>query len=87
LRELVDRFRIDRRYGGGEWNALGRQCEANALRHVAERTRHRDPGKAAPLNLARGIERGAPAPWLGDQVEGRQGCGHRPTLLNSEFRG
>src|ERR1700730_10512163 len=66
LRELVDRLRIDRRYGGGEWYALGRQCEADALRHVAERTRHRDPGKAAPLNLARSIERGAPAPRLGD---------------------
>ena len=31
---------------------------ADALRHIAEGTRHRDPGKAAPLNLARGIERG-----------------------------
>jgi len=45
LRELVDRLRIDRRYGGGKWNALGRQCEADALRHIAERTRHRDPAK------------------------------------------
>jgi hypothetical protein len=66
LRELVGRLRINRCYGGGKWNALGRQCQADALRHVAEGTRHRDPGKAAPLNLARGIERGAPAPRLGD---------------------
>jgi len=66
LRELVDRLRIDRRYGGGERNPLGRQREADALRHVTEGTRHRDSGKTAPLNLARGIERGAPTPRLGD---------------------
>ena len=66
LRELVDRLRVDRRYGGGKRNALGCQREADALRHVAERTRHRDPGKAAPLDLARNIERGTPAPRLGD---------------------
>src|SRR6516225_258847 len=31
LGELIDRLRIDRRYGGGKWNALGRQCEPDAL--------------------------------------------------------
>src|SRR6266853_6924072 len=36
LRELVDRLRVDWRYGGGKRNALGRQGEADALRHVAE---------------------------------------------------
>jgi hypothetical protein len=67
LSELIDRLRIDRRYGSGKWNALGRQCEPDALRHIAEGTRYRDPGKAASLNLARGVERGAPTPRLGDQ--------------------
>src|SRR6266851_8083006 len=77
LRELVDRLCIDRRDGGGKWNAFSRQCEADALRHVAEGTRHRYAGKAAPLNLARGIERGTPASRLGDQVKSGQGCRHR----------
>src|SRR5580704_15118986 len=80
LRELVDRLGVDRRYGSGERNALGRQCEADALRHVAEGTRYRDPGKAAPINLARGIECGTPASRLGNQVEGRQRGGHRAAL-------
>src|SRR6516165_9209151 len=74
LGELIDRLRIDRR--GCKWNALGRQCEPDALRHVAKGTRYRDPGKATSLDLARGIERGAPTPRLGDQVKGRQGVRH-----------
>ena len=71
LGELIDGLRVDRRYSGGKWNALGRQCEPDALRHVAKGTRYRDPGKATPLDLARSVERGTPTPRLGDQVKGR----------------
>src|SRR5271169_2490211 len=57
LRKLVDCLRIDRRDRGGEGNALGRERQAEALRHVAVLARNRDAGEAAPLDLASEIER------------------------------
>jgi hypothetical protein len=56
------------------------ECARSPMRgrRFATCCRRNSTPRSLPLNLARGIERGAPAPRLGDQVEGRQGCRHRP---------
>ncbi len=71
VREILDRAGIDRRDRGGERDALGCQRQRRALRHVAEDARHVEPGKAAPLGLARDVERDAPPPGHGDERERR----------------
>lgn len=76
MRELIGRLHMDLRDRSGERDPLGRECDAETLRHVAVLARHRDPGKAAPLDLARDLQSGAPPAWRGDQVEGGQFCGY-----------
>jgi hypothetical protein len=75
--EFLDRLRIDRRDRGGERDALRGERQAQALRHVAVLARDGDPGKAAPLDLARDVEGGAPLPRRGDEIECGQLWGHR----------
>src|SRR5438309_659642 len=76
LGEFLGGLGIDRRDRGGEGNALGRERQAEALRHVAVLARNGNAGKAAPLDLAREIERGAPLPRWGDEIERGQLRGH-----------
>jgi hypothetical protein len=67
--EFLGRLRIDRCDRGGERDALGGERQPKALRHVAVLARDGDPGKAAPLDLARDIEGGAALPRRGDEIE------------------
>jgi hypothetical protein len=53
LREILGNPAIDRRDRRREADALRRQRQRHALRHVAEDARHVDAEEAAPLNLAR----------------------------------
>ena len=62
LREFLDGLGIDRRDRGREGDALGRQRQRGALRHLGVRTRHLDHGEAAALDLAREVECGAASP-------------------------
>jgi hypothetical protein len=69
--ELLGRPGVNRRDRGGKRDALGSECQAHALRHVAVLARDGDPGKTAPLDLARDVEGGPPLPWCRDEIEGR----------------
>src|SRR5205814_9249710 len=76
VREFLDGLGIDRRDRRREGDAFGGERETGALRHVGERARYRDAGKAAPLDLARRLQRGMAPSGCGDQVQGGQGRGH-----------
>ena len=76
-REFFGRLRIDWRDRGAERDPFGSECQACALRHVAEPARHIDARKAAPLDLARDIERSPPPPRHGNEADRRKRFGHR----------
>src|SRR5262249_30245059 len=62
LGEVVERARVDRRNCGAERDALGRQSKRVAQGEIGKAARRIDAGKAAPLDLAREIEREAAPP-------------------------